>query len=116
MTAATVSTNRESPKIESAGEETGENILVGLRVERAFCAKPALRGNNLPSTALSTHRSNLTRMTHSQCWFPGSQGPLGCFALLTADGMLPHSQQVPNTLSPVYSFPEEWDEGTLQEF
>ena len=77
MTAATASTNSESPKIESAGEETGENILVGLRVEGAFCAKPALR-DNLPSKALSTHRFNLTRMTHSQCRFPGSHSSLGC--------------------------------------
>ena len=45
MTAVTESTKRESPKIELAGVDTGEKILVGLRAPEV-CANEALTGKN----------------------------------------------------------------------
>jgi len=58
MTAVTASTKRESPKMESAGVEAGEKILVGLRAEPGFCPKHAL-GKNRPGRVVSKTRLNL---------------------------------------------------------
>jgi hypothetical protein len=46
MTAVTESTKRESPKIELAGVDTGEKILVGLRAGAVVCANEALKERN----------------------------------------------------------------------